>query len=35
MVEKYKRVLVMGDSQVGKTSFLETLFNEYPYPFGL
>ena len=29
-MEKYRRVLVLGDSEVGKTSFVDTLFSEFP-----
>jgi len=30
-MERVKRILVLGDSQVGKTSFLETLFEKNNY----
>ena len=29
-MEKYRRVLVLGDSQAGKSSFIEDLFDEFP-----
>lgn len=29
-MEKFRRVLVLGDSSVGKSSFIESLFDDFP-----
>ena len=29
-MEKFRRVLVLGESSVGKSSFIETLFDDFP-----